>query len=158
MDLDTCDIANLPRKMYQNMFCGKIFRIRTCPEFVYDGDTLDVCFEFNGQVLRDSLRIKGYDSPELKTKNPKEKAKGKEAKQFLKKYIGERMDKPMFVLFDGSDKWGRLLGELYVHKKNRGGTITNERSLKAHCDNISDVMVSGGYGYAYQGGTKRKFD
>ena len=151
--MDTCDITALPRKMFRNMLTGKMFRVRTCSDFVYDGDTLDICFELNGCVIRDSLRIKGYDSPELKTNNPKEKRLGYAAKFFLKNYLEAHESRPMFVVFDSTDKWGRLLGDLYVQTDD--ATITEIDQLEDHCSNICDIMIRNGHGYEYYGGTKK---
>ena len=47
---------------------------------VYDGDTITILFRFNKQYYKTSCRILGIDTPELRTKNLKEKAAGYEAK------------------------------------------------------------------------------
>ena len=55
------------RHMLRDQFKGLILPIKTFPEYVYDGDTMDICMINNKKIISESLRIKGYDSPEMKT-------------------------------------------------------------------------------------------
>ena len=39
---------------------------------VYDGDTITIVFYHNGQPIKDSFRMLGYDSPEMKPRKKEE--------------------------------------------------------------------------------------
>ena len=104
---------------------------------VYDGDTFTICYVRGGKFLRRRCRCTGYDSPEIRTKDLEEKAAAQRAKEFLKNYLPSGVSR-----FEtrGLDKYGRLL---VSGVKNR--------------ETLADVMIRNGHGYAYNGGTKKKF-
>lgn len=70
---------------------------------VYDGDTCHVVFNYNGQLTKWSLRLKGINCAEIKSKDPKAIA----ARDFLRSLI---LDKIVKIKIDGFDKYGRLVG------------------------------------------------
>ena len=84
----------------------------------------------------------GIDTPESRTSDKAEKALGLEAKEYLKsklkdaKVVVIKTEKP-----DSSEKYGRILGWLYVD----GDTIS-----------INDHMIEDGYAWGYLGDTKIK--
>ena len=43
--------------------------------YIYDGDTIHIVFKYKNQFYRWNCRINGVDTPELRTKNQKEKKK-----------------------------------------------------------------------------------
>ena len=103
---------------------------------VYDGDTIHVVFLFNKQMTRWTVRMTGYDSPEMKSKNKDEKVAALAARDYLSSEIQEKI----VILKCGKfDKYGRLLG-----------TIIHDRQ------NMNEKMISLGHGYVYDGGTKKK--
>lgn len=104
---------------------------------VYDGDTIKVVIIFNNKLTRFNIRMSGYDSPELRTKDEEEKKAGIIARDVLKNKI---LNKIVDIHCGKFDKYGRLLGYIYYNKKN-----------------INDWMISNKYGYVYNGGTKQKF-
>ena len=106
---------------------------------VYDGDSITVVFKFNGKFQQFSIRMAGYDTPEVRTKNELEKEYGLRAKQALSDKV---LDKLIWINCGEFDKYGRLLG-----------TITTMDGL-----NINNFMTANRYGYPYDGGTKKKFD
>jgi len=105
---------------------------------VYDGDTCTVLFRWKKQNINISCRIFGIDTPELRTKNLKEKKAGYEAKEFLEGII---LEKVLRVKFGKNGKYGRPLVEIF---------LPNGQS-------ISDIMISNGHAKPYFGGKKEKF-
>lgn len=97
---------------------------------VYDGDT--VTCELRRTVR---VRILGLDSPEIRTRDLEEKARGLAARDYLRSMIeGEEVILHIPAPRDGSDlsdlfTFGRVLGHLYF-----------EDSL------VSERMITGGHG------------
>ena len=113
---------------------------------VYDGDTVHVVFKMPGKPGMGSetcfkwvIRMNGIDTPEIKSKNIGEKKAATTARDYLRGLI---LDKVVIVDCGDFDKYGRLLGEIYLEG--------NEKSL-------SQLMIDGGYAKAYDGGTKKGF-
>ena len=112
-------------------------------ENVVDGDTIDVLIDLGFDILFQSrVRLAGIDTPESRTKDLKEKALGLESKEYLKKHL---KDAKSVVIktekMDSSEKYGRILGWLYVN----GDT-----------ESINDKMINNGYAWGYMGDTKVK--
>lgn len=108
---------------------------------VYDGDTCTVMFEWEGKMRKFKCRCNGYDSPEMKPRlNIENRAdiivNAKLAKQRLQELTKKcvRIDCLQF------DKYGRLLGDLYIYRTN---------------EHINQIMIDEGHGYIYDGGTKK---
>jgi micrococcal nuclease len=112
-------------------------------ENVVDGDTIDVLIDLGFDILFQSrVRLAGIDTPESRTKDLKEKALGLESKEYLKKHL---KDAKSVVIktekMDSSEKYGRILGWLYVN----GDT-----------ESVNDKMINDGYAWGYMGETKVK--
>jgi len=112
-------------------------------ENVVDGDTIDVLIDLGFDILFQSrVRLAGIDTPESRTKDLKEKALGIESKEYLKKHL---KDAKSVVIktekMDSSEKYGRILGWLYVN----GDT-----------ESVNDKMINDGYAWGYMGDTKVK--
>ena len=110
---------------------------------VVDGDTIDVEIDLGFNVsYAQRVRLAGIDTPESRTTDKAEKVLGLESKEYLKlklkdaKLIVIKTEKP-----DSSEKYGRILGWLYVD----GNTIS-----------INDQMIEDGYAWGYLGDTKVK--
>jgi micrococcal nuclease len=110
---------------------------------VVDGDTIDVDIDLGFDVsFSQRVRLAGIDTPESRTSDKFEKTLGLEAKEYLKKKLKDAKDvvikteKP-----DSSEKYGRILGWLYVD----GDTIS-----------VNDHMIEDGYAWGYLGDTKVK--
>lgn len=110
---------------------------------VYDGDTVTIVLYNKFSYEKHKLRMYGYDSPEMKPRLDKENRddeirKAKLAKEFLTDLLLNKI-----VEFEsmGYDKYGRLLGKLYIIN---------------YCDKqeVNMLMIDKGHGYAYFGGTK----
>jgi micrococcal nuclease len=110
---------------------------------VVDGDTIDVEIDLGFNVsFSQRVRLAGIDTPESRTKDKFEKSLGIESKEYLKSKLKDaalvviKTEKP-----DSSEKYGRILGWLYVD----GDTIS-----------INDHMIEDGYAWGYLGETKVK--
>lgn len=114
---------------------------------VYDGDTCKVVFPLNGEIYRWNVRLTGYDTPEMRPprsqENRDEEIKAAHAAKIflISKVMNE--NQLVYIKCGEFDKYGRLLGTLYVEE-------TDEVS-------VNDLMIQHGHGYAYDGGTKKKF-
>lgn len=109
---------------------------------VYDGDTCFAVFKLHNQHVKFKVRLQGYDSPEM---NPpldsKNREREKKAAQTCKEELEKHVLNKIVKLRCGKwDKYGRLLGTLYVDNIN-----------------INNYMIHKGFGYVYSGGTKKDF-
>ena len=96
---------------------------------VVDGDTVDVVLDLGFDVSYSCrIRLYGIDTPESRTRNKDEKARGKMAGAFLKEAI-EAGQKVVIQtkLKDSKGKYGRVLGEVVVDGKN-----INKLMIKKH--------------------------
>ena len=112
-----------------------------------DGDTIDVTIDLGFDLnKKERVRIAGVDTPEKRTRDLEEKALGIEATNWLKEKLSDaiRGDDELVIrteLRGGVGKYGRLLGWLYV----------------GECDlSLNEQMITEGYAWAYDGGTKQK--
>ena len=80
---------------------------------VYDGDTVTLAFKFRGKYFKKRCRLHGINSPEIRTRDREEKKQGFLAKDHLKEMIDGKI-----IILDcfGWDKYGRLLGNIYMGK------------------------------------------
>ena len=113
---------------------------------IYDGDTCRVVFNHNGCINKWNIRMNGYDSPEMRPSRNLEnrdeiKKKALESKNFLKSLVANSPEQLVYLKCGGFDKYGRLLGELYVN-------LDDEKS-------VNQQMIDNNYGYVYHGGTKK---
>ncbi len=92
------------------------------------------------------MRIAGVDTPEKRTRNLEEKALGLDATNWLKEKLDTTIagDDELVIrteLRGGVGKYGRLLGWLYVGEHNLS---------------LNEQMITEGYAWEYDGGTKQK--
>ncbi len=108
---------------------------------VYDGDTFTVAARtshFWSPWYMYSVRVRGIDTPEIRTKNAAEKAAAIRAREHSTELL---LNKRVVVSNIGKDKYGRLLCDIH--------TMSGE--------NYAERMVSLGFAKAYDGGTKEAF-
>lgn len=113
---------------------------------VYDGDTFTACFLDKKRIIKYKFRTLGYDSPEMKPLKVKpnrdqEIIKAKEARLKFIEYSNCENDL-VKIKFGSFDKYGRILGTVF---NNKDGS------------NVNIKMIQNGYGYEYDGGTKKIF-
>ena len=113
-----------------------------------DGDTIDVLIDLGFDLFKkERVRIAGVDTPEKRTRDLEEKALGIDATNWLKKKLEDTIagDGDELTirteLVGGTGKYGRLLGWLYI----------NEDLIS-----LNEQMITEGYAWAYDGGTKQK--
>lgn len=118
------------------------YRVKTLIKVV-DGDTIDVDIDLGFDIsLTKRVRLAGVDTPESRTTDVDEKVLGLECKEWLKKQLTGVTDIVIRTeLPDSTEKYGRILGKLFV---NGDSVSLNER------------MVEYGYAWTYDGGTKKK--
>lgn len=105
---------------------------------VVDGDTIDVLIDLGFDLTKkERIRLAGIDTPESRTRNLEEKKMGLEAKEYLQNKLDNCNDLRVKTEKDG--KYGRMLG--WIHGND---------------ENINNIMVTEGYAWEYDGGTKEK--
>ena len=110
---------------------------------VVDGDTIDVVIDLGFDISYTSrVRLAGIDTPESRTTDAREKILGLEVKEYLKKALEGATDIVIRTeKVDSSEKYGRILGWLFVNKET--GSLNMQ-------------LVNKGYAWSYDGGTKKK--
>ena len=114
---------------------------------VLDGDTIDVLIDLGFDLSKkERVRIAGVDTPEKRTRDLEEKELGIDATNWLKDKLEGAIegDDDLIIrteLVGGVGKYGRLLGWLYI-----GDSTVS----------LNEDMITEGYAWAYDGGTKQK--
>jgi micrococcal nuclease len=79
---------------------------------VVDGDTVDLDLDLGFSItLRQRVRLYGIDAPELRSKDPIEKAKGQESQAFVVQWF--QQPGPVLVRTTKEEKYGRMLADCY---------------------------------------------
>tara|TARA_R110002167_G_scaffold339442_1_gene547151 strand:+ start:54 stop:398 length:345 start_codon:yes stop_codon:yes gene_type:complete len=104
---------------------------------VVDGDTVDAHIDLGFDItIHKRIRLAGIDSPESRTRDLEEKARGLASKDKLIELLGDGN----FILESKEvGKYGRVLGTLIVEDIN-----------------INDTLVEEGFAVEYWGGKKKK--
>jgi micrococcal nuclease len=101
---------------------------------VVDGDTVDVVLNLGFDIMYKSrVRLYGIDTPESRTRNLDEKARGKMAGAFLKNKIDS--GKKVVIqtkLKDSRGKFGRVLGNIIVDGININQLMINNHHAAAY--------------------------
>jgi len=114
---------------------------------VVDGDTIDVTIDLGFDLYKkERVRIAGIDTPEKRTRDLEEKELGIDATNWMKGTLEDTIngDDELTIrteLKGGVGKYGRLLGWLYVGESDVS---------------LNEQMITEGYAWAYDGGTKKK--
>tara|TARA_X000001388_G_C2166553_1_gene98190 strand:+ start:197 stop:616 length:420 start_codon:yes stop_codon:yes gene_type:complete len=88
-------------------------------ERVVDGDTIDVVIDLGFSCMYKSrVRLYGIDTPESRTRNKDEKARGKLASKFLSDAVSSGSVVLKTELKDSRGKFGRVLATVWVDGKN----------------------------------------
>ena len=107
---------------------------------VVDGDTVDVLIDLGFDIAYASrVRLYGIDTPESRTRDKDEKARGLISKDFLKSLL----DKGSVVIRTRKDKkgkFGRILGEMVVDDININELMIEEHhAVKYHGQSKDDI-------------------
>ena len=110
---------------------------------IVDGDTIDVDIDLGFDISFSSrVRLAGIDTPESRTTDLAEKTLGLEVKDKLKQLIGSA--KTIVIKtekMDSSEKYGRILGWLYLDGAEKS---------------VNETLIASGYAWGYMGDTKVK--
>jgi len=80
---------------------------------VVDGDTVDAEIDCGFDIIfKSRIRLYGIDTPESRTRDLDEKARGKLASQFIKDKIAEAELVKVKTKLDKKGKFGRVLGSI----------------------------------------------
>lgn len=104
----------------------------------YDGDTITCAFglpEAEHLRYRWKCRIDGIDTPEVRTRNLKEKEHGYKARDRLRGLI---LHKEVDLVCGDFDKYGRVLVGVFIDGRN-----------------VTDILIEEELAFAYDGGTKK---
>lgn len=109
---------------------------------VYDGDTctLQIACGFD-MYTKVSFRLTGIDTPEMKSKDPEQKAKAVLARDHLRERI---LGKKIIVNTKEREKYGRWLGIIW---------LPEEGSMEIG-ESLNDEMIRLGHARPYDGGKK----
>tara|TARA_Y100000004_G_scaffold188555_1_gene242850 strand:+ start:398 stop:835 length:438 start_codon:yes stop_codon:yes gene_type:complete len=110
---------------------------------IIDGDTIDVDIHlgFNVILNKQRIRLMGIDTPESRTRDLEEKARGLLSKQYMKDKCPVGSTITLHSLDRG--KFGRILGEIW------------EDGVEANEDNtLNKRMCTEGFAVEYYGGSK----
>ena len=122
------------------------FRVTKIVKVLY-GDTIDVLIDLGFDLYKkERVRIAGGDTPEKRTRDLEEKELGIHATDWMKDKLNETIkgDEELTIrteLKGGVGKYGRLPRWLYV----------GDSTLS-----LNEQMITEGYAWAYDGGTKQK--
>jgi micrococcal nuclease len=109
---------------------------------VVDGDTVDVDIDlgFNHWIHGERIRLFGVDCPECRSRDPKEKAAGLAAKDFIKRLLHDGGTYTLTTKEKG--KFGRYLGVIMLSDKT----------------SINAALVSEHLAVPYMGQSKQDID
>ena len=110
---------------------------------VVDGDTMDVILDLGFSVHHAvRVRMAGIDTPESRTRDKDEKARGKLSKAFLKERIKGKKIILKTKIKDAKGKFGRVIAEVWAEFE--------EGSLR----NINELMIKECYAVKYNAENK----
>ena len=132
-DLENATYSNTKTFSFNGIECdAKIVK-------VYDGDTCTAVMKYNSTLYKFTIRMDGYDAPEIRSHNKLEKKYGLKSRDYLRSLI---LNKIVTLKCLSYDKYGRILGLLTLNS----GEIVN------------DMMIEHGWSIPYDGGHKMNWD
>ena len=112
---------------------------------VIDGDTIDAEIDLGFNVsTKKRIRFMGINTPESRTRDLEEKAKGLAAKDRLKAILEGA--NTIQLTSHGVGKYGRCLGELEVDVVDGKECLT--------LVNVNELLIKEGHAVAYDGGKR----
>ena len=109
---------------------------------VYDGDTITVMIDQGMKhFARVKVRMIGINTPEIRTKDLEEKARGYAAKDYLKSRIE---GKTIVIHTVKKGKFGRWLGVIWPY----------EEGMEELGESLNDEMIRMGHAVSYDGGKR----
>jgi endonuclease YncB( thermonuclease family) len=132
-------------------FEGCVFKAK-CVK-CYDADSIHIVFKYKGEYIRFKCRLLGIDTPELRSKNMKEKQMAKQARDNMREWI---LDTLLIVKCGEFDKYGRLL--VYIYPLDDDIIQLGGGEGLGYMGSINEKLVEKGMAYHYDGGKKKRFD
>ena len=112
---------------------------------VIDGDTIDAFIDLGFDIhVKKRIRFMGINTPESRTRDLEEKARGLAAKDRLKAILEGANQ--IQLNSHGVGKYGRCLGELHVDRIDGKECLTLE--------NVNELLIKEGHAVAYDGGKR----
>jgi endonuclease YncB( thermonuclease family) len=119
--------------MSKDVIPGPILAVVTA---VYDGDTFTVNANvWPGVHMCRKVRCMGYDTPEIRARDPRERQLARDARDYLKTLIGERV-------------------QLTHIKDDKYGGRVDAEVLLMDGRPLSKTMIDAGHARAYEGGKR----
>lgn len=114
---------------------------------VIDGDTIvvDIDLGFKTWLRKQSIRLYGIDTPEIRTKDLNEKAHGILAKERVESLIQPGDKVILRTVYDKEEKFGRILG-IFMKKGQENYTT------------INDILIREKLAVLYKGQNKEEID
>ena len=112
---------------------------------VVDGDTIDANIDLGFDIFtKKRIRFMGINTPESRTRDLEEKARGLAAKDRVKQLIEGA--KEITLQSHGVGKYGRCLGELFVDMVDGQEKLTLE--------SVNELLIKEGHAVEYDGGKR----
>ena len=112
---------------------------------VVDGDTVDAYIDLGFDVsVKKRIRFMGINTPESRTRDLEEKAKGLAAKERVKELL-EGCEN-IKLTSQGVGKYGRCLGELFID-------VVDDRE-KLTMESVNQLLIKEGHAKEYFGGKR----
>ena len=112
---------------------------------VIDGDTVDAYIDLGFDIhVKKRIRFAGINTPESRTRDLEEKARGLAAKERLKVIL--EGTKTIQLCSHGVGKYGRCLGELHVDFLDGKECLT--------LVNVNELLIKEGHAVEYDGGKR----
>ena len=112
---------------------------------VVDGDTIDANIDLGFDIsTKKRIRFMGINTPESRTRDLEEKAKGLAAKDRVKQLLEGA--KEITLQSHGVGKYGRCLGELFVDMVDGQEKLTLE--------SVNELLIKEGHAVKYDGGKR----
>ena len=112
---------------------------------IIDGDTIDAYIDLGFDIsVKKRIRFKGINTPESRTRDLEEKARGLAAKDRLKAIL--EGTKTIQLNSHGVGKYGRCLGELHIDFLDGKDCLT--------LVNVNELLIKEGHAVAYDGGKR----
>ena len=119
-----------------------MYEYRCSIERVVDGDTVDVTIDLGFKIFHKArVRLYGIDTPESRTRDKDEIARGLLAKSYIVDKVESTENIIIRTKKDAKGKFGRILGELIVDNTN-----------------LNEAMISKHLGVAYYGQSKEAIE
>tara|TARA_R100000988_G_C3967684_1_gene149742 strand:+ start:82 stop:450 length:369 start_codon:yes stop_codon:yes gene_type:complete len=112
---------------------------------VIDGDTIDAFIDLGFDIhVKKRIRFMGINTPESRTRDLEEKAKGLAAKDRVKQLL--EGTNTIQLKSHGVGKYGRVLGELHIDVVDGKEKMTLE--------SVNELLIKEGHAVKYDGGKR----